>query len=126
MAASLEVRAPFLDVNFVEYVSQLPYSYKLNGTTSKYILKKALEDFLPKEILYRKKKGFGVPLAQWLCGPLKQKMLDTLNPEKIKREGFFNPDFITQLTNEHLGKKANHRKLLFTLLMFEWWMEKWM
>ena len=126
MAHSLEVRAPFLDVNLVEYVSQLPYELKLRGTQTKYILKKALQGILPHDILHRKKKGFGIPIAVWLKNELKGEMLRTLDPSKIKKEGLFNPNFIQKLVQDHLSGQKNNRKPLFTLLMFEWWREKYL
>ena len=126
MATSLEVRAPLLDVNVVEFAASLPFSYKLKGTKKKYIFNKLLEPLLPEEILNRKKKGFGIPLSAWLRGKLKERMLETLAPEKIRREGLFRPEFVNQLVQEHLAGKRNHRKPLFALLMFEWWREKYL
>jgi len=126
MAASLEVRAPFLDAQLVEYASRLPYSFKLRGNKTKYILKKALEGILPHEILYRKKKGFGIPMALWLRNELKEMMVRTLDPQKIKQEGIFNPTYVKNLVDDHLSGKRNNRKQLFTLLMFEGWREKYL
>lgn len=125
MANSLEVRAPFLDVELVEYASQLPYRLKLKGKQTKYILKKALEGILPDSILYRPKKGFGIPMAEWLTGPLKNNLLETLHPNKIRKAGIFNPIKIQNLIDDHLSQKRNNRKQLFALLMFEWWREKY-
>lgn len=126
MATSLEVRAPLLDVNVVEFAASLPFHYKLKGTQKKYLFKKLLGRLLPKEILDRKKKGFGIPLSAWLRGRLKEKMLETLHPEKIKREGLFDPRFVSQLVQGHLSGKRNNRKPLFALLMFEWWRERFL
>ncbi|OGP09056.1 MAG: asparagine synthase (glutamine-hydrolyzing) [Deltaproteobacteria bacterium GWA2_45_12] len=126
MAHSLEVRAPFLDVNVVEYASRIPYNLKLKGTKTKYILKKALEKILPSEILYRPKKGFGIPISLWLKTELKQEMLRVLDPQKIRKNGLFNPEFITRLVKDHLDGKKNNRKQLFSLLMFQWWRERYL
>lgn len=123
MAASLEVRAPFLDVNLAEFVSKIPYRLKTKRGQTKIILKKALENILPEEVLARKKKGFGIPLAAWLKGPLREKMLSDLAPEKIKREGLFDADFVSKLVADHLAGRRNNRKQIFALLMFEWWRE---
>lgn len=126
MAASLEVRAPFLDHNFVEFVSRLPYRYKLRGTQTKNILKKSLENILPHDIIYRPKKGFGIPLALWLKNELKDQLLRHLDPQKIKKEGIFNPGTIQQLVQQHLSGRRNNRKQLFSLLMFELWRDKYL
>lgn len=126
MAISLEVRAPLLDVNVVEFAASLPFHYKLKGTKKKYLFKKILGRLLPTEILGRKKKGFGIPLSVWLRGKLKERMLETLAPERIRREGLFDSGYVSQLVGEHLSGKRNHRKPLFALLMFEWWREKYL
>ncbi len=125
MGCSLEVRAPFLDYHVVEFVSRLPYSMKLNGSTLKYLLKKTFEDVLPTGIADSTKKDFNVPVAKWLKGPLKEMAQDLLHPDKIKAEGFFNPQEVTKLWNEHLVNKVDNRKKLWTLLMFELWLERW-
>ena len=123
MACSLEVRAPFLDHELVEFVMGLPSSLKLKGFTSKYIFKKAMESFLPKEVIHRKKKGFGVPIAKWVKGPLKGLFEDLLASDRIRREGFLNPDYVTQLLQDHLLNKRDNRKHLWTLLVWELWVD---
>ncbi len=125
MACSLEVRAPFLDHEFVEYVMRLPSSLKLKGFTSKYILKKAMEPFLPKEVIHRKKKGFGVPIAKWVKGPLKELFGDLLSPDRIGREGFLNPHYVGILLRDHLNGKKDNRKQLWTLLIWELWANRY-
>jgi asparagine synthase (glutamine-hydrolysing) len=125
MACSLEVRAPFLDYEFVEFVTGLPSSMKLKGVTSKYILKMAMESFLPKEVIYRKKKGFGVPIAKWVKGPLKELFGDLLSPDRIGREGFLNPKYVTPLLQDHLVNKRDNRKQLWTLLVWELWVNRY-
>ena len=123
MAVSLEVRAPFLDHRLAEYVASLPADYKLRGRRTKYILKRAVADLVPRFVLKRGKKGFGVPVAEWLKVKLRPLARDLLSPARVKRAGFFNPDFITRLQDEHERGVANHRKTLWTLLMFELWHE---
>lgn len=125
MATSLEVRAPFLDPEVVEFVSRLPYSYKLRGLTMKYLLKKAIGDKLPKGIAGRAKKGFGIPVAKWFKGELRELLMDELAEDKIRREGFFRPAMIARLIDEHLKGRANHRMKLWALLVFELWLKKW-
>lgn len=121
MACSLEVRAPFLDHEVVEFIMGLPSKLKLKGFTSKYILKKAMKNQLPDEVLKRPKKGFGVPIAKWVKGPLKELFEDLLSPERIRREGFLNHEYVNELFQGHLSNKRDNRKQLWTLLVWELW-----
>jgi len=123
MAVSLEVRAPFLDPRVAEFAASLPSDYKLRGHKTKYILKKAVNNLLPPFVTRRPKKGFGVPVAEWLKQKLRPMARDLLSPERVRRAGVFNPDFVSRLQDEHERGIANHRKLLWTLLMFELWHE---
>jgi asparagine synthase (glutamine-hydrolysing) len=125
MACSLEVRAPFLDYELVEFVAGLPSRLKLKGLTSKYILKKALKNWLPDEVIRRPKKGFGVPIAKWVKGALKELFEDSLQSDRIKREGFLNPQYVTALLQDHLMNKKDHRKHLWTLLVWELWVNRY-
>ena len=125
MACSLEVRAPFLDYELVEFVMNLPSSLKLRRFTSKYLLKKVMKDFLPKEVINRKKKGFGVPIAKWVKGPLRELFGDLLSYDRIKQEGFLNPDYVTCLLRDHLANKKDNRKQLWTLLVWELWVNRY-
>ena len=123
MAVSLEVRAPFLDPRVAEFAASLPCNYKLHGMKTKYILKKAVRDLLPGFVTRRGKKGFGVPVAEWLKFKLRPLARDLLSPERVRRAGVFNPEYVARLQDEHERGVANHRKLLWTLLMFELWHE---
>ncbi|HKY42063.1 MAG TPA: asparagine synthase (glutamine-hydrolyzing) [Pyrinomonadaceae bacterium] len=123
MAVSLEVRAPFLDPRVAEFAASLPANYKLRGHKTKYILKKAVHELLPPFVTKRGKKGFGVPVAEWLKEKLRPLARDLLSPERVRRAGVFNPTYIARLQDEHERGVANHRKLLWTLLMFELWHE---
>lgn len=123
MAVSLEVRAPFLDPRVAEFAASLPANYKLRGRKTKYILKRAIEDLLPPFVTRRSKKGFGVPVAKWLKEKLRPLARDLLSPDRVRRAGVFNSDYVTKLQDEHERGVANHRKLLWTLLMFELWHE---
>ncbi len=128
MAHSLEVRAPFLDTEFVEYVSRLPASWKLRrkglSVTTKWILKRAMERRLPEDILYRKKKGFGIPIAAWFRGPLREELQRALSPQRLSRQGIFQPEAVRRYVREHLEGRQNHAKRLWTLLCFQrWWDE---
>jgi len=125
MACSLEVRAPFLDYELIEFVMGLPSGLKLKGITSKYILKKAMKNFLPNEVIQRKKKGFGVPIAKWVKGPLKGFFEDLLSPDRIRREGFLNPAYVKTLLQDHLANRKDNRKQLWTLLVWELWVNRY-
>lgn len=125
MACSLEVRAPFLDYELVEFAMGLPSEFKLKGFTSKYIQKRGAKSFLPKEVINRPKKGFGVPIAKWIKGPLKELFGDLLSVERIRREGFLNPEYVETLFQDHLRKKRDNRKQLWTLLVWELWNDRY-
>ncbi|MBA4123709.1 MAG: asparagine synthase (glutamine-hydrolyzing) [Acidobacteria bacterium] len=129
MAVSLEVRSPFLDPRIAEFSASLPRDYKLNcnsakfafGNTGKFILKKAVAPLLPDSVTKRRKKGFVIPVAAWLKGKLNPLACDLLAPERIKKQGLFNPTFVNKLLTEHETGKANHFKTLWTLLIFQLW-----
>jgi asparagine synthase (glutamine-hydrolysing) len=123
MMASLEGRVPLLNNDFVAYATALPLRMKLRGLRSKYLLKRALRGVLPDRILDRPKKGFGIPVAEWFRGPLREQLLSVLSPERIKREGFFEPAVVKRLIDEHLDGRRDNRKQLWTLFAFEMWFE---
>src|SRR2546422_2991383 len=110
MAVSLEVRAPFLDPRVAEDAASLPRKYKLRGRKSKYILKRAVADLLPPFVARRGKKGFGIPVAEWLKKKLRPLARDLLSAERVRRAGVFNPQYVTRLLDEHEQGLANHRK----------------
>jgi len=121
MAASLETRAPFLDHTLIEFLTKLPIDLKLRGLTGKYILKLAMRDRLPQPVIKRPKKGFGMPVAKWVKGELRAFVRDAFAPEKLKRRGLFNAHYVEKLLDEHDRGVSDHRKLIWTLLMFEMW-----
>jgi len=125
MFASLEVRAPFMDYRLVEFLNSLPYNLKLKGWKTKYALKELMKDKLPRNIINRPKKGFGVPVAKWINNELKDFTLDLLNESDIRKQGIFNYLEIKKILDEHLNKKADHRKKLWTVLMFQQWYQQW-
>jgi asparagine synthase (glutamine-hydrolysing) len=126
MACSLEARAPFLDFHFVEFANSIPFDLKLKGLTSKYILKKAMRGLLPPDILARAKKGFGIPVAQWIRGGLRPMALDLFAEQRIRRQGIFNHEIVSRLLHEHLRGRQDHRKQLWTLLMFQLWIDRYL
>jgi asparagine synthase (glutamine-hydrolysing) len=119
MAHALEVRVPILDHKFVEWVSGLPPAMKLSGGEGKYIFKRALEPHLSKEILYRRKMGFAVPLASWFRGPLRQRIRDALLGPTLADMGIFDTDFLEALLDQHQSGRRDHSAALWALLMFE-------
>jgi asparagine synthase (glutamine-hydrolysing) len=121
MMASLEARVPLLNADFVEHVTRLPLSLKLRGARSKFLLRRALRGILPDAILDRPKKGFGIPVARWFRGPLRELLLDTLAPERLGRHGFFRAAEVERLLAEHLDGRADRRKELWTLFCFQRW-----
>jgi asparagine synthase (glutamine-hydrolysing) len=123
MACSLEARAPFLDYTFVEFVNTIPFHLKLKGLKSKYILKKAMREKLPPDILGRRKKGFGIPVGQWFRHELRSLLLDSLSESRIRRQGLFNAAEVARLVDEHLRGIKDHRKQLWTLFIFQLWHE---
>ena len=121
MMASLEGRVPLLNNDFVEYATHLPLNMKLRGLRSKFLLKRALRGLLPDGILNRPKKGFGIPVANWFRGPLREQMQSVLSPERIARKGFFDPAVVSSLVSDHLEGRRDNRKQLWTLFAFELW-----
>jgi asparagine synthase (glutamine-hydrolysing) len=121
MAVALEVRAPFLARDVVEFAFSLPDAYRMRGLTGKRILRDAVRDRLPESILERPKKGFGMPVAAWLKGPLRPLAHDLLGPASLAQTGLFEPDVVQRLLDEHDRGQADHRKPLWTLLVFELW-----
>ncbi len=122
MAVSLETRAPFLDPRVGQFAASIPLEYKLKGKTGKYILKAAMKDLLPNNILHRPKKGFGIPIAEWLKSRLNPLVHDLLAPQRLKDQGLFNAEYVQKLIKEHEKGEASHHKELWTLLVFQlWW-----
>jgi len=126
MATSLEARVPYLDYRFVELATSIPGNMKLKGTQTKWILKQAMADLLPDEILNRGKEGFSIPIKNWLQNELKPMMMDVLSPDRIKREGLFNESYVELLKKEHLDGSQNHSHRLWALMVFEIWMDKYL
>jgi asparagine synthase (glutamine-hydrolysing) len=121
MAHSLEARSPFLDHEFMEFAATIPSDLKVRGRVKKYILKRALADLLPEEILHRPKMGFGVPIDHWLRHELRDLAYDTLLGPRCLGRGYFRPGTVRRLLDEHTRGRANWHYLLWTLLMLELW-----
>jgi asparagine synthase (glutamine-hydrolysing) len=125
MAASLEVRVPFLNRDVVQFVTELPFNLKLHRLTGKFLLKKSFRGKLPAEILKRPKKGFNMPVAHWLTTELRDLTLDMLSESRIRQQGFFHYPYVRQLLDDHFAHRRDNRKLLWTLLVFQLWHHKY-
>jgi asparagine synthase (glutamine-hydrolysing) len=119
MAHALEVREPLLDHPMLEWLSGLPEDFKLKGQEGKYILKKALEPYLPESILYRPKMGFAVPLASWFRGPLRKKLRTTVLGSRLAETGYLNPAYLKQMLEQHESGMRDHSTPLWSVLMFD-------
>ncbi|MBU4580259.1 asparagine synthase C-terminal domain-containing protein, partial [Patescibacteria group bacterium] len=126
MYNSLEARAPFLDFRLADFVNSLPLDYKLRGLETKYILKELMKDKLPKNIVYREKKGFGVPLTRWLKKDLKEYMLEILSRQEINKTNLFDYDFVDKVVKDHLNNKKDNRKILWNLIVFQNWAKRYL
>ncbi len=123
MAVGLETRVPFLDHNVIELAWSLPLAMKFKNGQTKWLLRQVLYQYVPKTLIERPKAGFGIPLGEWLRGPLKDWVEDLITDSRLQREGFFNASLVRKLWSEHLTGKYNHEVLLWTILMFQVWLE---
>ena len=121
MAASIESRVPFLDHTFVEFAMRMPDRLKIRRGTQKWVLKKAVEDLLPQEILYRKKLGFPTPWSRWLKGPQLQEIRDLLLEPRSMDRRLFKRAAIERLFDEHKGGHVDHYDRIWRLLNLELW-----
>lgn len=121
MASGIEVRVPFLDLDLVEYTTKIPPGMKLKGNVVKYILKKTMEKYLPYEIIYRPKTGFGAPVRQWVMNDLSSKIEDYLGEESVKKRGIFDPNAISQLISDNLTQKVDASYSILALMAIESW-----
>lgn len=121
MANSLEARAPLLDHKLIEFVAGLPLGLKIKGTETKYILKKAMEGIVPREILYREKQGFGVPISEWINRQLRARIHRELLEAKTLERGYFKASYIATLLDEHARGRRDHSYKLWLLWVLELW-----
>lgn len=119
MAHSLEVREPLMDHELVEWLATLPSNLKIRRQEGKYIFKRSMEPYLPKDVLYRSKMGFAVPLARWFRGPLKQRVRDAVLGERLATTGWFNAAYLQHLVDGHQSGERDYSASLWALLMFE-------
>jgi asparagine synthase (glutamine-hydrolysing) len=124
MAVSLEMRAPFLDHELIEFAWSLPREWKVNPAGGKLILRDVLHRLVPRTLVDRPKTGFGVPLAQWLRHDLKDWMRDLVNRDAIEQHSLFRWAPIERAMSEHLSGRRNMAYRLWTVLMFQAWYQK--
>ena len=124
MAVSLEARVPVLDHTIVEFAFRLPAHLRLNGRTTKYLLKKAVAPLLPPEILAKKKQGFSIPIKNWLTGELRPLMTDLLEAGRVRRRGWFEPAAVQRLIEGHLAGRENHSHRLWAMMVLELWQQR--
>ncbi len=121
MAVSLEARAPLLDHKLIDFVTRIPASLKLAGFETKYLLKKAVRDLIPSEILNRPKMGFGVPIQEWINQQLRARLRETLTEPRTRQRGYFDPQYVDVLLDEHDRGRRDHSMSLWALFMLELW-----
>ena len=119
MAVSLEAREPLLDYRLVEFAASLPENLRVKGTQGKWLLKKAMERYLPKDILYRPKQGFVTPIAQWLRGPLAGQARAVATSSMLARTGWFDKAQVSRLAEAHIAGHSDHSRLLWQLVMLD-------
>lgn len=125
MASGLEVRNPYLDYRLMEYSFNLPQQLKINGGTQKYLMKKLLERYLPKELVYRRKWGFPAPIGDWLSNGLSYLIDKWLNPQRIRSQGILNEKMVSDYVKAFRGGKKYHDKRIWSMIFFEMWYAKY-
>jgi asparagine synthase (glutamine-hydrolysing) len=123
MAASIEARVPFMDVELMQLCAAIPERYKLKGKTTKSVLKEAMKPFLPANIIHRPKAGFAPPLREWVISGLENVINDTLSPERIKARGLFDPEAVAKIIDLNKRSQADHGYLIYALLNLELWQQ---
>jgi asparagine synthase (glutamine-hydrolysing) len=125
MAHSLEVRPPYLDHRLIEFAASLPDRFKVSGHCQKLILRRLMKSKLPTSVLRRPKNGLDIPTHDWLRGPLRAFLEDTLSPDAVKQRGLFRPEAIEELKKDHMGRRANLGFHLWGLMILFLWMKHW-
>ncbi len=123
MAASIEARVPFLDNEVVDFMRRVPPKLKLHGYAQKYLLKKSMEELLPREVIYRRKAGFGLPVRSWLRNELREMLGDLLSPDRVRQRGILNPKTVARFLQENASGERDYTLQLWALLTLEVWQQ---
>lgn len=126
MAAGVEVRVPFLDLELVEFAQRIPSCFKQRGIESKWVLKKAMEPYLPKSVIYRSKTGFGSPLRQWIRFELRDLVSDLLNETSLRRRGLFDPIAVQKMIDKNNARAIDASYTIFSLICIELWCRRYL
>ena len=126
MSAGVEVRVPFLDKDLIDFSVRIPVKYKVKGMESKWVLKKAMEPFLPKDIIYRSKQGFGLPIRNWFKLELKGWIREFLSEEKVRKRGIFNPAAISNLILKNETGEQDFSYTILSIICLEIWCKKFL
>ena len=126
MAVSLEARGPLMDHTLVEFAACLPPSLRMHGFSMKYLLKRAMGDVLPQQILHRPKLGFNIPYKNWLRHELLGLLQEALSPAHLRQQGIFHPEYVQKLIHEHTEGVHDHAHKLWQLLIFQLWAEHYL
>jgi asparagine synthase (glutamine-hydrolysing) len=126
MAANLEVRVPFLNRRMIEFAARMPPDLKIRGFKRKYILKRSLEKLLPREVVWRKKAGFGAPIRAWLRGALRPVVEDLLSDEVVKRRALFRPTEVRRIIDSNFSGREDYSLQVFQLLNLELWQRQFL
>lgn len=121
MGASVEARVPFLDHHVVEFAAKLPRHYKVKGLRTKILLKKLAEKYAPLDLIYRRKVGFTLPLSDWMLGPMQPLISDVLLSERSLSRGYFQPDIVRRIVDEHMSRKIDREQGIWVLFALEIW-----
>jgi asparagine synthase (glutamine-hydrolysing) len=125
MLSSVEARAPYLDRFVTAFALSLPSNVRLRGLTTKWILRKAAEKWVPRDVIDRRKRGLSVPIASWINHGLRSEVDRLLDPRRLRERGLVNDQVVQRLLTEHRSGKANHARSLWALVMLEYWLERW-
>jgi asparagine synthase (glutamine-hydrolysing) len=125
MLSSVEARAPYLDRDVTAFALSLPADLRVHGLTTKWVLKKAAEKWVPHDVIYRRKRGLSVPIAGWINGGLRAEVDRLLDPVRLRKRALVDQPRVTALLAEHRSGHANHAKALWTVVMLEYWLERW-
>lgn len=126
MAHSLEVRSPFLDKDLAEFACRIRVRDKFHGNQLKGILKKIAEKRIPKEVIYRKKMGFGIPVSRWIRGALREDVMRLLSEERLHQQGIFNPAYVQRIVSQHMSGREDNSMMIWSLYVFQKWHNAWM